>query len=46
MNENAFWQLIEACSPSVPDPEGDELAAALTARLTNGPVYDVVGFAE
>ncbi|MFC7933997.1 DUF4240 domain-containing protein [Streptomyces cinereoruber] len=46
MNENAFWQLIEACSPSVPDPEGDELAAALTARLTNGPVSDVVGFAE
>ncbi|APE26085.1 DUF4240 domain-containing protein [Streptomyces venezuelae] len=46
MNENAFWQLIEACTPSVPDPEGDELAAALTARLTNGPVANVVGFAE
>ncbi|MFG3506979.1 DUF4240 domain-containing protein [Streptomyces sp. NPDC047821] len=46
MDENAFWQLIEACSPSVPDPEGDELAAALTARLANGPVSDVLGFAE
>ncbi|MFE7512995.1 DUF4240 domain-containing protein [Streptomyces sp. NPDC057540] len=46
MNENAFWQLIEACSPAVPDPEGDQLAAALTASLTNGPVSDVVGFAE
>lgn len=46
MNENAFWQLIEACSPSVPDPEGDELAAALTAHLMNGPVHEVVGFAE
>ncbi|MFI8252611.1 DUF4240 domain-containing protein [Streptomyces filamentosus] len=46
MNENAFWQLIEACSPSVPDPEGDVLAAALTARLSNGPVSGVVGFAE
>lgn len=46
MNENAFWQLIEACSPSIPDPEGDELAAALTAHLANGPVPDVIGFAE
>ncbi|OKJ27781.1 hypothetical protein AMK24_30965 [Streptomyces sp. CB02366] len=46
MNENAFWQLIEACSPSVPDAEGDELAAVLTARLMNGSVSDVTGFAE
>ncbi len=46
MNENAFWQLIEACSSSTPDPEGDELAAALTAHLTDGPVSDVIGFAE
>ncbi|MDV5142862.1 DUF4240 domain-containing protein [Streptomyces sp. SBC-4] len=46
MNEDAFWQLIAACSPSCPDPEGDELAAALTARLANGSVSDVVGFAE
>lgn len=46
MDENAFWQLIEACSPSVPDPGGHELAAALTARLVNAPVSDVVGFAE
>ncbi|MFI6107619.1 DUF4240 domain-containing protein [Streptomyces sp. NPDC051310] len=46
MNENAFWQLIDACSPSLPDPEGEELAAALTARMAHGPVSDVVGFAE
>ncbi|GAA4887786.1 hypothetical protein GCM10023237_01210 [Streptomyces coeruleoprunus] len=46
MNEDAFWQLIEECRPSTPDPEGDQLAAALTARLANGPVSDVVGFAE
>ncbi|MDB1090166.1 DUF4240 domain-containing protein [Streptomyces sp. ACA25] len=46
MNENDFWQLIEACSSSGPDPEGDALAAALTARLANGPVSEVVGFAE
>ncbi|WP_443045787.1 DUF4240 domain-containing protein [Streptomyces sp. KY70] len=47
MNENAFWQLIEACSPSTPAPEGDELASALTAaHLTNGPVSGVTGFAE
>ncbi|MFH9656233.1 DUF4240 domain-containing protein [Streptomyces anulatus] len=46
MNENTFWQLIEACGSSIPDPEGDELAAALTAHLTNGPVSDVIGFAE
>ncbi|WP_328727326.1 DUF4240 domain-containing protein [Streptomyces sp. NBC_00259] len=46
MNEDVFWQLIEECSPSTPDPEGDQLAAALTARLEKGPVADVVGFAE
>lgn len=46
MNENAFWQLIETCSSSIPDPEGDELATALTVHLANGPVSDVVGFAE
>lgn len=46
MNEDGFWQLIAECSPSTPDPEGDQLAAALTARLANGPVSDVVGFAE
>jgi hypothetical protein len=37
---------IEACCTALPDPEGDELAAALTGRLTNDPVSDVVGFAE
>ncbi|MFB7915409.1 DUF4240 domain-containing protein [Streptomyces sp. NPDC056061] len=46
MNEDAFWQLIEECRPSAADPDGDLLAAALTARLANGPVADVIGFAE
>ncbi|MFD7228002.1 DUF4240 domain-containing protein [Streptomyces sp. NPDC059881] len=46
MHEDAFWQLIEERSPSTPDLEGDQLAAALTARLAIGPVADVVGFAE
>jgi hypothetical protein len=46
MDEDAFWQLIEACSPATPDPEGDGLAAALTARLADGPIAEVVGFAE
>ncbi|MFI6875155.1 DUF4240 domain-containing protein [Streptomyces sp. NPDC050400] len=46
MNENAFWQLIEASRSSGTDPEGDELAVALTARLSDGPVSAVIGFAE
>ncbi|MFD7863427.1 DUF4240 domain-containing protein [Streptomyces sp. NPDC059783] len=46
MNERDFWQLVEACRPATPDPDGDELAAVLTARLGKGPVADVVGFAE
>ncbi|MER6847016.1 DUF4240 domain-containing protein [Streptomyces flaveolus] len=46
MNEDAFWQLIEECSPATPDPEGDQLAAALTTRLASGAVSEVVGFAE
>ncbi|MFH8724655.1 DUF4240 domain-containing protein [Streptomyces termitum] len=46
MDENAFWQCVEDCRPSGPDPDGDGLADALTGRLTNGPVHDVVGFAE
>lgn len=46
MDENAFWQLIEACRPAGPDPEGEGLAAALTARLARGPVSEVTGFAE
>jgi hypothetical protein len=46
MDENTFWQLIEACSPSIPDPDGCELAAALTAHLKRGPVSEVIGFAE
>lgn len=46
MNEDTFWQLIEECTPSTSDPDGDRLAAALTARLVNGPASEVVGFAE
>ncbi|MFE7777713.1 DUF4240 domain-containing protein [Streptomyces sp. NPDC057445] len=46
MNEDVFWQLIEECRPSTPDPEGDRLAAALTARLVNGPMSELIGFAE
>ncbi|MFF9347130.1 DUF4240 domain-containing protein [Streptomyces sp. NPDC014734] len=46
MNEDSFWQLIEECGAPTGDPEGDLLAAALTDRLANGPVADVVGFAE
>ncbi|WP_432085501.1 DUF4240 domain-containing protein [Streptomyces sp. bgisy095] len=46
MNEDVFWELMETCRPSSGDPEGDELAAALTARLASGPVFTVIGFAE
>ncbi|WP_231406545.1 MULTISPECIES: DUF4240 domain-containing protein [unclassified Streptomyces] len=38
MNENAFWQLIGDCTPSMPDPDAEQLAAALTNRLTAGPL--------
>ncbi|QXE38717.1 DUF4240 domain-containing protein [Streptomyces sp. GMY02] len=46
MNEDVFWQLVEECRSPTPDPEGEQLAAALTARLVNGPMSDVIGFAE
>ncbi|MFE5208738.1 DUF4240 domain-containing protein [Streptomyces sp. NPDC056600] len=46
MDDNTFWQLIDACRPAGPDPDGHGLAAALTDRLGKGPVYAVVGFAE
>jgi hypothetical protein len=46
MNEDTFWQLIKDCTPATSDPDGNRLAAALTARLVNGPASDVVGFAE
>ncbi|CAL9622831.1 hypothetical protein SUDANB99_05860 [Streptomyces sp. enrichment culture] len=46
MKEDVFWRLIEECRPPDPDPEGDQLATALAARLAHGPVADVVGFAE
>jgi hypothetical protein len=46
MHEDAFWQLIDDCRPCAPDPDAEELSAALTARLSAGPLAAVVGFAE
>ncbi|GAA4308420.1 hypothetical protein BJY14_003886 [Actinomadura luteofluorescens] len=46
MDEDSFWQLIEACRPEVPDPDAEHLAATLTTRLAAGPVAAVIGFAE
>lgn len=46
MDEDSFWQLIEACRPEAPDPDAEHLAAALTTRLAPGPVAVVIGFAE
>ncbi|MES5820125.1 DUF4240 domain-containing protein [Streptomyces sp. RG80] len=46
MNENAFWQLMDACTPPTPDPDAERLAAALTSRLSAGPLTAVIGFAE
>ncbi|MGW4043494.1 DUF4240 domain-containing protein [Streptomyces sp. NPDC004721] len=46
MNENAFWQLIDDCTPSAPDPDAEQLAAALTDRLSAETQATVVGFAE
>ncbi|MFD8723992.1 DUF4240 domain-containing protein [Streptomyces sp. NPDC059629] len=46
MNENTFWQLIDDCTPSTPDPDAEDLAAALTNRLALGPLATVIGFAE
>ncbi|MFE2423675.1 DUF4240 domain-containing protein [Streptomyces hokutonensis] len=46
MHENTFWQLIDDCTPPTPDPDAEQLAAALTYRLSAGPLVTVVGFAE
>lgn len=46
MNENAFWQLIGDCTPLTPDPDAEQLAAALTSRLSAGQLATVIGFAE
>ncbi|MFJ3667308.1 DUF4240 domain-containing protein [Streptomyces sp. NPDC090106] len=46
MNEVAFWQLIEDCKPTEPDPDADVLAATLTERLAQSPLSLVIGFAE
>lgn len=46
MNEDSFWQLINECRPTGADPDSEQLAAALEARLMNGPLPAVVGFAE
>ncbi|MFI1566395.1 DUF4240 domain-containing protein [Streptomyces sp. NPDC020490] len=46
MNEDSFWQLIGACAPPMPDPDAEQLAAALTNRLAAGGLAMVIGFAE
>ncbi|MFF7674678.1 DUF4240 domain-containing protein [Actinacidiphila glaucinigra] len=46
MDENAFWQLIEDCKPGTPDPDAEQLVAALTSRLVEGPLATVEQFAE
>ncbi|MDT7845882.1 DUF4240 domain-containing protein [Streptomyces justiciae] len=46
MNENTFWELIAECTPQTPAPDAEQLAATLTARLSDGPVTMVTGFAE
>ncbi|MFF3849914.1 DUF4240 domain-containing protein [Streptomyces sp. NPDC002328] len=46
MNENAFWQLIDECTPSTPDPDAEHLSAGLTEHLSAGPLATVIGFAE
>lgn len=46
MNEDAFWQLIEDCMPTEPDPDAELLAATVTERLTQSPLSLVIGFAE
>lgn len=46
MNEDTFWQLIDACRPTGPDPDSERLAAALTEHLARSPVFVVTGFAE
>jgi len=46
MNEGAFWQLIEDCRPTEPDPDAELLAATLTERLARSPLSLVISFAE
>ena len=46
MDDDTFWQLIDRCTPDVPDPDAELLAAALTTHLSAGPRTAVVGFAE
>ncbi|MER5892938.1 DUF4240 domain-containing protein [Streptomyces sp. NPDC001876] len=46
MNEDVFWQLIEDCRPTEPDPDAEVLAAMLTERLALSPLSLVIGFAE
>lgn len=47
MDEDAFWALIEECRPAAgPDPDAEDLAAALTTRLAAGPVPLIAEFAE
>ncbi|MFE5796245.1 DUF4240 domain-containing protein [Streptomyces sp. NPDC056503] len=46
INEDVFWQLIEDCRPTEPDPDAEVLAATLTERLAYSPLWLVIDFAE
>ena len=46
VNEETFWQLVEDCSPTGPDPEAELLAANITERLARSSLSLVTGFAE
>ncbi|MFE7597858.1 DUF4240 domain-containing protein [Streptomyces sp. NPDC057494] len=46
MNEDAFWQLLEDCRPTEPDPDAELLAATVTERLAQSPLSLAIGFAE
>ncbi|MFI7366420.1 DUF4240 domain-containing protein [Streptomyces sp. NPDC050149] len=46
MDEDAFWQLIEDCRPTEPDPEAELLADTVAERLAESPLPLVIGFAE
>lgn len=46
MNEATFWQLIEDCRSTEPDPDAGLLADSLTERLAHSPLWLVIGFTE
>lgn len=46
MNEDAFWQLIEDCRPTEPDPDAELLADTVAEHLAGSSLTLVIGFAE